>query len=74
MIAAISPADYNYEETIGTLQYASRAKAITNTTKKNEDINEQIIRELREEIEKLRSLVSHGAVSFVIAAALVFFS
>jgi hypothetical protein len=28
MIAAISPADYNYDETLGTLRYASRAKNI----------------------------------------------
>ena len=26
MIAALSPADYNYEETLSTLRYASRAK------------------------------------------------
>ena len=30
MIAAISPADYNYEETLSTLRYASRAKDIKN--------------------------------------------
>ncbi|DAZ94622.1 TPA: hypothetical protein N0F65_010561 [Lagenidium giganteum] len=57
MIAAISPADYNFDESLGTLQYANRAKSIKNATKKNEDINEKIIRELREEIEKLRQLV-----------------
>jgi hypothetical protein len=28
MLAAISPATYNYEETLNTLQYADRAKAI----------------------------------------------
>ena len=30
MIAAVSPADYNYEETLSTLRYASRAKNIKN--------------------------------------------
>lgn len=30
MIAAISPADYNYDETLSTLRYASRAKQIKN--------------------------------------------
>ncbi|KAE9254693.1 hypothetical protein PF004_g899 [Phytophthora fragariae] len=55
---AISPADYNYEESLGTLVYANRAKSIKNATKKNEDINEKIIRELREEIEKLRQMVA----------------
>jgi len=28
MIANISPADYNYEETMSTLRYADRAKHI----------------------------------------------
>ncbi|KAG2979585.1 hypothetical protein PC119_g21434 [Phytophthora cactorum] len=55
---SISPADYNYEESLGTLVYANRAKSIKNATKKNEDINEKIIRELREEIEKLRQMVA----------------
>ncbi|CEG42212.1 kinesin-like protein [Plasmopara halstedii] len=58
MIAAISPADYNYEESVGTLVYANRAKSIKNATKKNEDVNEKIIRELREEIEMLRQMVA----------------
>lgn len=31
MIAAISPADYNFDETLSTLQYANRAKSIENT-------------------------------------------
>lgn len=57
MVAAISPADYNYDESVSTLMYANRAKSIKNATKKNEDINEKIIRELREEIEKLRQMV-----------------
>jgi hypothetical protein len=30
MIAAISPVDYNYEESLSTLRYASRAKNIKN--------------------------------------------
>lgn len=30
MIAAASPADYNFEETLSTLRYASRAKFIKN--------------------------------------------
>jgi hypothetical protein len=37
MIAAISPADYNYEETMSTLRYANRAKNIKNKPKINED-------------------------------------
>jgi len=37
MIAAISPADYNFDETLSTLKYANRAKSIENAVKKNED-------------------------------------
>lgn len=35
MIAAVSPADYNFDETISTLRYASRAKFIQNKPKIN---------------------------------------
>lgn len=37
MIAALSPADYNYDESLSTLRYASRAKFIQNKPKINED-------------------------------------
>ncbi|CAM9834777.1 unnamed protein product [Scytosiphon promiscuus] len=59
MLAAISPADYNYDETLGT--YAHRAKSIQNSVKCNEDVNEKVIRELKEEIEKLRQQLLGGA-------------
>ena len=35
MIAAVSPANYNYDETLSTLRYASRAKFIQNKPKIN---------------------------------------
>lgn len=35
MIAAVSPAHYNYEESVSTLRYASRAKQIQNKPKIN---------------------------------------
>ncbi|KAA0150653.1 hypothetical protein FNF27_02763 [Cafeteria roenbergensis] len=54
MIAAISPADDNYEETLSTLRYADRAKQIKNKAVINEDVNQAMIRELRSEIEELR--------------------
>ncbi|CAM9335866.1 unnamed protein product [Ascophyllum nodosum] len=60
MLAAISPADYNYDETLGTLRYAHRAKSIQNSVKCNEDVNEKVIRELKEEIEKLRQQLQSG--------------
>eukprot|EP00794_Sanderia_malayensis_P019956 gene19956-21910_t len=58
MIAAISPADVNYSETLSTLRYANRAKNIMNKPTVNEDPNVKLIRELRGEIEKLRVMLS----------------
>ena len=45
MIAAIGPADYNAEETVSTLRYASRAKAIENKPRINEDPKDAMIRQ-----------------------------
>jgi hypothetical protein len=55
MIAALSPADINFEETLSTLQYANRAKQIQNVAVVNEDQNEKMVRELREEVAALRA-------------------
>ncbi|XP_068070379.1 kinesin-like protein KIF13A isoform X4 [Danio rerio] len=60
MIATISPAADNYEETLSTLRYADRAKRIVNHAVVNEDPNARIIRELREEVEKLREQLSQA--------------
>eukprot|EP00064_Thunnus_orientalis_P016859 superscaffoldBa00003432_g16931 len=54
MVATISPAADNFDETLSTLRYADRAKNIVNHAVVNEDPNARIIRELREEVEKLR--------------------
>jgi kinesin family protein 1 len=56
MVAAISPADINYDETLSTLRYADRAKQIVCKAIINEDPNAKLIRELREEVERLRQL------------------
>lgn len=61
MIAAISPADINYEETLGTLRYADSAKRIKNHAVVNEDPNARMIRELKEELAQLRSKLGGGA-------------
>ncbi|XP_059611327.1 kinesin-like protein Klp98A isoform X2 [Phlebotomus argentipes] len=58
MIAAISPADCNYGETLSTLRYANRAKNIINKPTVNIDPNVKLIRELREEIMKLRAMLT----------------
>ncbi|KAM9666802.1 kinesin-like protein KIF13A isoform 5-T5 [Trichechus inunguis] len=60
MIATISPAADNYEETLSTLRYADRAKRIVNHAVVNEDPNARLIRELREEVEKLREQLSQA--------------
>eukprot|EP00826_Nyctotherus_ovalis_P022456 TRINITY_DN1740_c0_g1_i15.p1 TRINITY_DN1740_c0_g1~~TRINITY_DN1740_c0_g1_i15.p1 ORF type:complete len:666 (-),score=201.57 TRINITY_DN1740_c0_g1_i15:130-2127(-) len=55
MIANIGPADYNYDETLNTLRYASRAKHITNKPRINEDPKDAMIREFQNEIERLKA-------------------
>ncbi|KAK2174001.1 hypothetical protein NP493_836g01049 [Ridgeia piscesae] len=60
MIAAISPADINYEESLSTLRYADRAKQIKTVAKVNEDPTEKLIRELQEENKKLKEMLASG--------------
>ncbi|KND89749.1 Kinesin-like protein [Tolypocladium ophioglossoides CBS 100239] len=62
MIAAISPADINYDETLSTLRYADSAKRIKNHAVINEDANARMIRELKEELALLRSKLGGGVV------------
>lgn len=57
MLAAISPADINYDETLSTLRYADRAKQIVCKAVVNEDANGKLIRELKEEIFRLRDIL-----------------
>lgn len=54
MVSCISPADYNYEETLSTLRYASRAKNIKNKPRINEDPKDAMLREYQNEITELR--------------------
>lgn len=62
MVATISPAADNYDETLSTLRYADRAKNIVNHAVVNEDPNAKIIRELRVEVEKLRVQLTQAEV------------
>lgn len=62
MVATVSPAADNYDETLSTLRYADRAKSIVNHAVVNEDPNARIIRELREEVEKLRDQLTQAEV------------
>lgn len=57
MIAAASPADYNYDETLSTLRYASRAKNIKNKPIINEDPKDALLRQYEEEITQLKKML-----------------
>uniref|UniRef100_A0A8C1JGW0 Kinesin family member 14 n=1 Tax=Cyprinus carpio TaxID=7962 RepID=A0A8C1JGW0_CYPCA len=55
MIATLSPAASNMDESLSTLRYAQQARMIINIAKVNEDTNAKLIRELKAEVEKLRA-------------------
>lgn len=55
MVAALSPADVNYDETLSTLRYAWQVKAIKNKAVVNESDQDKLIRELKEEIAALKA-------------------
>lgn len=57
MIAAVSPANYNYDETLSTLRYASNAKSIKNKPKINEDPKDALLKQYEEEIRKLKEML-----------------
>ena len=57
MIACLSPADNNYDETLSTLRYANRAKNIKNKPKINEDPKDAMLREYQQEIERLKAML-----------------
>ena len=54
MIATVSPASDNYEETMSTLRYAERAKKIVNKAIINEDANNALVLALKDEISRLQ--------------------
>jgi len=58
MLAALSPADYNYDETLSTLHYANRAKSIKNKPRINEDPKDALLKEYEQEIKQLRTLLA----------------
>ncbi|XP_068447760.1 kinesin-like protein KIF1A isoform X27 [Clinocottus analis] len=57
MVAALSPADINYDETLSTLRYADRAKQIRCNAVINEDPSNRLVRELKEEVSRLKDLL-----------------
>jgi len=60
MLAAISPAAVNFHETLSTLRFANQAKLIKTKAVINEDPTQALIRELREEIERLKERLANG--------------
>ncbi|KAI6211468.1 Kinesin-like protein KIF1B [Aphelenchoides besseyi] len=57
MIAAISPAEINFDETLSTLRYADRAKQIVCAAKVNEDPNAKLIGDLKAQISDLKKIL-----------------
>ena len=71
MIACISPAESNYEESLNTLKYASKAMNIKNKPIINRDphsamLNQlrQRIKELEDENNKLKQLLKGEGINF----------
>lgn len=65
MIACVSPAESNYEESLNTLKYASKAMNIKNTPIVNRDEKTQLrqrIMELEEENRRLRTMLAEKGV------------
>lgn len=63
-IACISPAEFNYDETLSTLRYASRAKNISNKPVINEDPKDAMLREYQAEILQLKAqLANNGSIN-----------
>jgi len=58
--ANIGPASYNYDETLNTLRYASRAKNIRNKARINEDPKDALLKQFQKEIEELRRQLEEG--------------
>ncbi|XP_078308411.1 kinesin-like protein KIF17 isoform X6 [Panthera onca] len=58
MVACLSPADNNYDETLSTLRYANRAKNIRNKPRINEDPKDALLREYQQEIKKLKAILA----------------
>ncbi|CAE6966073.1 unc-104 [Symbiodinium natans] len=61
MIAALSPAEFNYDETLSTLLFAQSVKAVKTNARKNVNLEESLVQELEAECERLRQLVNSDA-------------
>lgn len=61
MLATLSPALSNFEETLSTVRYANRAKAIKVSAKKNEEASQ--ISRLQAEVNELKKMLASGKAS-----------
>lgn len=59
MVCAIRPGINYYEETLNTLKYADRAKQIKNAPVVNENPQDKLIRELKEENDRLKAQIAN---------------
>eukprot|EP00798_Chlamydomonas_sp_ICE-L_P020435 gene20435-27223_t len=55
MIANFGPANYNNEETLSSLRYATRAKSIKNAPRQNNDPKDAVVQEYQEELSRLHA-------------------
>ncbi len=62
MIACVSPSESNYEESLSTIRYASRARNIKNKPIVNRDPNSVMIENLRSQIQNLQMELSEYAI------------
>uniref|UniRef100_A0A8C7KRD6 Kinesin family member 4 n=1 Tax=Oncorhynchus kisutch TaxID=8019 RepID=A0A8C7KRD6_ONCKI len=60
MIACISPADSNIEETINTLRYADRARKIKNKPVVNVDPRTAEMKHLKQQVQELQVMLLHA--------------
>jgi Kinesin motor domain len=58
MIACVSPAESNYEESLNSVNYASRARNIKNKAVVNRDPNSVLIESLQNQISKCQGEIS----------------
>ena len=59
MIACVSPAQSNFEESLSTLRYASRTKNIKNKPKINRDPQSALISQLKQQIFEIQKTAKY---------------
>uniref|UniRef100_A0A8C7TK34 Kinesin-like protein n=1 Tax=Oncorhynchus mykiss TaxID=8022 RepID=A0A8C7TK34_ONCMY len=78
MIACISPADSNIEETINTLRYADRARKIKNKPVVNVDPRAAEMKHLKQQVQELQVMLLHarggifGGITMIFTCAILF--